>query len=101
MGTVTLSLPDKLKQEINNNDWVNWSSVARRAFIETLKDIKELQLMKKVREISEISEDDNREVKASVVNEVVKSVESTIKKLKSGKVKSMTASEFNKWCDSI
>lgn len=101
MGTVTLSLPDKLKQEINNNDWVNWSSVARRAFIETLKDIKELQLMKKVREISEISSDDNREVKASVVNEVVKSVESTIKKLKSGKVKSMTASEFNKWCDSI
>ena len=101
MGTITLSVPDKLKSEMDKTDWINWSSVARHAFAERLSDIKELELKKKIREISEISDDDTREVKESVVRAVVKSVEETSKRLKSGKIKPITGDEFNKWCDSI
>jgi len=101
MGTITLSVPDKLKKKMSKTDWINWSSVARHAFSEILKDVKELQLKKKIKEISEIDEDDTREIKDSVVKEVIKSIEDTSKKLKSGKIKPMTLEEFNKWCNSI
>lgn len=101
MATVTVSVPDKLKDEMGRADWINWSSVARRAFVETLKDVKELEMRKKVREISEIAEDDDREVKEEIVRDVIKSVEKTAKELKSGKKKAMTLEEFNKWCDSL
>jgi len=101
MGTITLSVPDKLKAKMGKLDWINWSSVARHAFSRTLNDAKELELIRKVREISGISEYDNREVKESVFKEFVESVEKTSKNLKSGKLKSMTLDEFNKWCDSI
>ena len=101
MGTITLSVPEKLKERMSKTDWINWSSVARHAFSETLDDIEELQLKKKIREISEIPEDDTREVKESVAKEVVKSIEATSKELKSGKRKPITLEEFNKWCDSV
>ena len=96
MGTITLSVPDNLKREMSMTDWINWSSVARHAFAETLKDIKELQLKKKIREISEIAEDDTREVKESVVKEVVESLDTVSKELKSGKRKAMTLKELDK-----
>ena len=99
MNAITLSVPDKLKSEMEKEDWINWSAVARRAFSDTLKDVHKLELMKKVREISEIPEDDTREVKESVAKEVVESIEKTAKKLKSGKIKPMNLDEFNKWCD--
>ena len=101
MGAITLSVPNKLKSEMDKTDWINWSSVARHAFVETLKDVKELQLKKKIHEISEISEDDNREVKESVAKEAVESIGQTAKELKSGNRKPISLDEFNKWCDSI
>jgi|SRR3989338_3329401 len=101
MGTITLSVPEKLKEKMSKTDWINWSSVARHAFSETLEDLEELQLKKKIREISEIPEDDTREVKESIAKEVVKSIEATAKDLKSGKRKPITLEEFNKWCDSV
>lgn len=101
MGTITLSVPDRLKGEMDKTDIINWSAVARRAFAEMLRDFKELELKKKVLEISEISDDDIREVKEPVAKEVVKSIESTAKELKSGKRKPTTLDKFNKWCDSI
>ena len=96
MGTITLSVPDELKEKMSKTDWINWSSVARHAFSEALKDMGELQLLKKVREISEIAEDDNREVKESVFNEFVESVEKTSEELKSGKRKTITLEELDK-----
>ena len=96
MGTITLSVPDELKEKMSKTDWVNWSSVARHAFSETLKDMEELQLKKRLRGISEIAEDDNREVKASVFKEFVESVEKTSKELKSGKRKPMSLEELDK-----
>jgi len=100
MGAITLSVPDELKKQMDKSDFINWSSVARRAFAETLKDVRKLELLKRIREISEISEDDLREVKESVVKEVVKSVEKVSRDLKSGRIKPQTLKEFNDWCSS-
>lgn len=96
MATVTVSVPDGLKDEMGRADWINWSSVARKAFVETLRDVKELELKKKVREISEIDDNDDREVKEEIVKDVIKSVEKTVKELKSGKRKAMTLDELDK-----
>ena len=100
MGTITLSVPDELKSEMDRTDFINWSSVARKAFLEALKDIKKLELLKKLREISEISEDDKREIKDSLVKEVVDSVEKVSKDIKSGKIKPKSLKEFNDFCNS-
>ena len=96
MGTITLSVPDELKEKMSKTDWINWSSVARHAFSDALKDMEELQLRRKVRVISEIADDDKREVKESVFNEFVESVEKTSKDLKSGKSKATTLGELDK-----
>ncbi len=101
MATVTVSVPDGLKGEMEKADWINWSSVARKAFVETLRDVKELELKKKVREISEIDDNDTREVKEDVAKRIIKSADKITKELKSGKRKAMTLEEFNKWCDSL
>ena len=101
MGTITLSVPDELKLDMSKTDWVNWSSVARHAFAETLKDVKKLQLMKKVREISEIAEDDTREVKESLAKEIVESSNRIATELKSGKRKAMSRKGFNRWCEEL
>lgn len=99
MGTITLSVPDELKFKMDETDFINWSSVARRAFIEMLKDVKKLELLKKLKEISEISEDDKREIKESLVKEVVESVEKISEGIKSGKIKPKSLKEFNEWCN--
>ena len=48
MGTITLSVPDELKERMSKTDWINWSSVARRAFSEALGDIEELEAKKRL-----------------------------------------------------
>lgn len=49
MGTITLSVPDELKVKMDRTDWINWSSVARRAFAERLDDVEELEHSTKIR----------------------------------------------------
>lgn len=101
MGAITLSVPDELKSQMDRADWINWSSIARRAFSETLSDIRDLEARKKIRELSEIDEGDRREVKESVAQDVVRSIRKTASDLKSGKKKAMTAEEFKDWSGSL
>jgi hypothetical protein len=101
MGTITLSVPDELKFKMDKTDFINWSSVARKAFAETLKDVVKLELLKKIREISEISEDDSREVKGTIIKELVSDVEKVSKDLKSGKLKPKSLKEFNNFYKSL
>ena len=91
MGEVVVKVTEKLKERMSKVSWIDWSSVAVKAISERLEDIEEIELKRKVAEISEIPEDDDREVKESVCEEVVKSVEETIK---SGK-KPMTLEELD------
>lgn len=101
MATITLSVPDNLKKRMEHVEWINWSSVARKAFAEKLCDVEELELRKKIAEISEIPQDDKREVREAVVREVLKSTEETENLLREGKIKAVSLEEFNKWCDSL
>lgn len=101
MATITLSVPDTLKKRMEHVDWINWSSVARRAFSEKLRDVEELELRRKIAEISGISDDDKREVREEVAKQAVKSIDETAKGLRDGRIKPMTREEFNKWCDSL
>jgi len=79
---------------MGKTDWVNWSSVARHAFAETLEDVNSLKTMKRIREISGIPESDKREVKESIMEELGR-------KSRDSSGKSMTPVEFSKWCDSL
>jgi hypothetical protein len=94
MATITLSVPDRLKREMERTDWINWSSVARHAFFETLQDLRELRMMRKVHEISEIPVNDTREIKESLAKDVVRSVESA---KKSGRLKYMTLRQLSEF----
>jgi len=92
MGEVVVKIPEKLKERMSKLSWIDWASVAKKAISERREDIEELEIRRKVAEISEIAEDDDREVKESVCEAVVKSIEETIK---SGK-KPMTIEELDK-----
>ena len=103
MAELVVKVPEKLKERMSKISWVDWSSMATKAIAERLKDIEieELEIRRKVAEISEIPEDDDREVNASLAEEVVSSTERVLKELKSGKRKLMTLEEFNEWCDEL
>jgi len=94
MATITLSVPEGLKSKMEKTDWVNWSSVARHAFAETLEDVNALRIMRKVRRLSEIPEADKRKVKESAIKEL-------LRKSKDSSGKSMSPAEFSRWCDSL
>lgn len=95
MGAITLAVSDELKRKMSHVDWVNWSSVARKAFEERLRDIEELEARKKIAEISGILEDDKREVKDAVVTDVVRSTEKTLEEVRAGKAMPMAHKELN------
>ena len=101
MAEVVVKVPEKLKERMSKLSWIDWASVATKAISERLEDIEELEIRRKVAEISEIPEDDDREVKASLAEEVVSSTERVLNELKSGKRKPMTLEEFNEWCDEL
>ncbi len=43
MGTVSVSIPDDLREKMTKFDEVNWSAVARKAFEEKVKEIEFLK----------------------------------------------------------
>lgn len=98
VAAITLSVPDELKNKMDKTDWINWSSVARKAFAETLSDLHRLEVLKKVEEISEIAPEDNRELKEEFANETIKAAEKAGKEIKSGKRKLLAPKDFDDWC---
>jgi len=52
MATITLSVPDELKAQMEKVEMINWSSVARLAFIEQLDDFMKLQKLKQLKAFS-------------------------------------------------
>lgn len=101
MSTITLSVPDELKQKMDKTDWINWSSVARKAFAETLTDLQRLNTMKKIEEISEIAFEDNREIKDGLFEQIVKKTEKVSKEIAAGKKKTMSSTGFKQMCDKL
>ena len=94
MPTITLAVPEILKKAMDSSKMINWSEVARRAFVEQLKDLIELERMKKVREISEIKTDDNREFNSKYKKELLEII-------KSPHIGPIKSDELKKWFNSL
>ena len=53
MATLSLSVPEKLKNQMNRFDRINWSEVATKAFEEKLKQIKFLAELSRKSKLTE------------------------------------------------
>jgi len=51
MATITLSIPERLKSRMDETDTVNWSAVARHAFIEQLRELDRSRMLRRHNEI--------------------------------------------------
>ena len=63
MGTLSVSVPDELKEKIAHLDEVNWSAIARKAFEEK---IMEIELMKEIAGKSKLTEKDAKEISRKI-----------------------------------
>ena len=59
MGTLTLSIPDELKHEMEDSPEINWSEIARAAIRDKLL---ELKLLKSIASKSKLTEKDALEL---------------------------------------
>jgi len=55
MVSITLAVPEELKKKMDNFNQINWSAVARQAFIQQIKD---MEFISKMREKSTMTEED-------------------------------------------
>ncbi len=58
MVSITISLDEKSRKEMQKFSWVNWSEVARNILLERLKKQEKLEKLKSLLENSELSEED-------------------------------------------
>ena len=69
MGTITLSVPDVVKRKMDQIDTINWSAVARHAFIEQLKESERSNMLRRFKKIvskSKLTEKDADELSEKV-----------------------------------
>jgi len=59
MPTITLSIPEELKQEMDKSNFINWSAVAREAIKER---IAQLKIMDAIAAKSKLTEKDAKEI---------------------------------------
>ena len=73
MTTMTLAVPSELKHRMENFPEMNWSEIARQAFIQRIKD---LEFLKKFKAKSTLTEEDalrlGREVNKALSNRLRK-----------------------------
>ena len=62
MPTVTLTVPDDLKSELNRFSWVNWSEVAREELVKQEKLREAYEQFKKIVSKSKLTEKDALEL---------------------------------------
>ena len=72
MASVTLTLPDDIKEELKKFSWVNWSDVARDKFMRKIKRLEALEKFEKLLEKSEFTEEDALELSNKVKEERLK-----------------------------
>ena len=58
MANLTLSVPDKLKHKMDKFAWLNWSELAREAFVRRMKQLEVLERLDKDFEKSELTDED-------------------------------------------
>jgi hypothetical protein len=58
MANITLSLPDEFKLKMDKFAWLNWSEIARDAFVKRMKQLELLERLGKDFEKSELTDED-------------------------------------------
>lgn len=58
MVSITISVDDKTKKEMEDFSWINWSKVARDILLARIKKQERLERLKKILENSELTEKD-------------------------------------------
>ena len=70
MVSITLSIPKELKQKMDKFEWLNWSALAREAFVKRMKQLEVLEKFEKDFENSKLTEENciklGRELKKSM-----------------------------------
>jgi len=69
MATLSVSVPDNLKQKMNELEEINWSAVARHAFE---KKIEQAEFLKKIASKSKLTEKDALEISTKINEEMAK-----------------------------
>ena len=72
MATMTLAVPDELKEEMDKMKIINWSAVAREAFEEK---IHKLKLLESLTKDSKLTEKDVEELGAKIKEGIAKAHE--------------------------
>lgn len=67
MTTMTLSIPDEMKKKMDSFPEINWSEVARQAFMQKIED---MEFLRKFKEKSKLTEADSLRLGKEVSNEV-------------------------------
>ena len=58
MANMTLSLPDNFKQKMDKFAWLNWSEIAREAFVKRMRQLELLEKLDKDFSKSELTDED-------------------------------------------
>jgi len=58
MVTITLSIPEEIKAKMEKFAWLNWSAIAREAFIKRMKQMEILSKFERDFEKSKLSDED-------------------------------------------
>lgn len=58
MVSITLSVPKELKNKMDKFSWLNWSALAREAFLKRMKQLEILERFESDFEKSELSDED-------------------------------------------
>ena len=72
MASIMASLPNEVKADIEHFSWVNWSEVAREAFIVKIKRLEALEKFEKLLDKSKFTEKDALELSRKVKEERLK-----------------------------
>ncbi len=75
MTTLTLAVPDEMKRKMDSFPEMNWSEVARQAFMQKIKDMEFLRKFKEKRKLTEANALGlGKEVSRAVSNKLRKTV---------------------------
>jgi metal-responsive CopG/Arc/MetJ family transcriptional regulator len=69
MGTLSVSVPDELKERMDKLDEINWSAVARKAFEQKIEQIEFLQ---KISKKSKLTEKDAEKISVKINENMAK-----------------------------
>jgi len=67
MTTLTLAVPEEIKKKMDSFPEMNWSEVARQAFIQKIED---MEFLRKFKEKSKLTESDALRLGKEVIKEV-------------------------------